>query len=115
MNCDEKHPMIGLSIFGGLASCPQCAATSKRTGERCRAPAMKGKATCKTHGGRSTGARTPEGRAKAAAARTVHGRETNAARDTRRAAQQRLADLEDIGRELGFITGPRSPGRPLKR
>lgn len=92
-----------------------CTARSKRTGDQCRAPAMKGRTTCKTHGGKSTGPRTPEGKARAAAAKTKHGQDTNAARAVRHAAKEQLQDLETIGRELGLITGPRSRGRPLKR
>lgn len=111
----KPTPLTLFTTLGGRVECPQCTATSKRSGQRCRLPALKGRTTCKTHGGRSTGARTPEGKARQAAAHTTHGRETNAARQARHAAQERLADLEAIGRELGMITGPRSRGRPLKR
>ena len=31
---------------------PRCTATSKRTGNRCRAPAVKGWAVCRFHGAR---------------------------------------------------------------
>ncbi len=33
--------------------CQQCTATSKRTGRRCRAPAVKGWTVCRFHGARS--------------------------------------------------------------
>jgi hypothetical protein len=39
---------------------PRCAATSKRTGRRCQAPAERGKSVCRFHGARGgapTGAR----------------------------------------------------------
>lgn len=36
-----------------------------RDGHPCGAPRVKGKARCKLHGGRSTGPRTPEGKARA--------------------------------------------------
>lgn len=40
----------------------------KKTGERCRSKKLHRGAKCKFHGGLSTGARTPEGKAKAIAA-----------------------------------------------
>jgi hypothetical protein len=55
----------------GLA--PRCGART-RAGCPCRAPAIQGKLRCRMHGGRSTGPRTPEGRARVAEARTIHGR-----------------------------------------
>ncbi len=61
--------------LGGRAWTKQCKATSKRTKQQCRAPAMKGKEVCRTRGGLSTGPKTKEGRARCAAAKTVHGRE----------------------------------------
>jgi hypothetical protein len=45
-----------------------------RAGCACRAPAMRGKARCRMHGGASTGPRTAEGLARLRAARTIHGR-----------------------------------------
>lgn len=51
---------------------PRCGAYARSTGEPCRAPAHRDPATgkprngrCKLHGGKSTGPRTPEGRARA--------------------------------------------------
>ncbi len=35
-----------------LQSAPRCAATSKRTGKRCRAPAVRGWPVCRMHGAR---------------------------------------------------------------
>jgi hypothetical protein len=55
-----------------LALIPRCGART-RAGCPCRAPAIRGKLRCRMHGGRSTGPRTPEGRARVAAARTTHG------------------------------------------
>lgn len=40
----------------------------KKTGERCRSKSLHRGGKCKFHGGLSTGARTPEGKAKAIAA-----------------------------------------------
>jgi hypothetical protein len=73
------------STLGGRVTCIQCNALSKRSKTRCRAPAIKGKAKCRFHGGRSTGPRTAQGRARVAAANTVHGRDTRAKRAEYRA------------------------------
>ena len=68
--------MTGFQTLGGRVECTQCNATSKRTKERCRAPAIKGKTKCRFHGGKSTGPRTAEGRARIAKANTTSGEYT---------------------------------------
>lgn len=100
-----------MTIASGRITCLQCHARSKRTGEQCKAPAMKGKKVCKSHGGRSTGPRTEAGRARCAAAKSIHGSSTRQARTELSAELVQLARLEDLGRAVGLITGPRSPGR----
>ena len=45
-----------------------------RAGGVCQNPAIGGRNRCKLHGGRSTGPRTPEGKARTIAAHTKHGR-----------------------------------------
>jgi len=55
-----------------LALIPRCGALT-RAGCPCRAPSIHGKPRCRMHGGRSTGPRTAEGRARIAVARTTHG------------------------------------------
>jgi hypothetical protein len=50
---------------------PRCGARA-RSGNPCRAPAMKN-GRCRLHGGKATGPRTPEGLARIAAAHTTHG------------------------------------------
>ena len=86
-------------------TCTQCDGLSKRTRLRCQAPAIKGKTKCRFHGGRSTGSRTPEGKARQIAANTIHGRETRAIRKERSAKLAELYELEMLGRELGLISG----------
>jgi hypothetical protein len=49
-----------------------------RAGGACQNPTIKGRTRCKLHGGKSTGPRTPEGKARAAAAHTKHGRRSKA-------------------------------------
>jgi hypothetical protein len=51
---------------------PRCGAKARTTGCACQAPAMAN-GRCRSHGGKSTGPRTPEGRASVAAANTTHG------------------------------------------
>ena len=49
-----------------------------RAGGACQNPAIKDRSRCKLHGGRSTGPRTPEGKARSIAAHTKHGRRSRA-------------------------------------
>ena len=97
--------MTTFLTLGGRVQCTQCNALSKRSRQRCQAPAIKGKTKCRFHGGRSTGAKTAEGRARIAAAHTVHGRETRAKRAERSAKLAELHELEMLGRKLGMISG----------
>ena len=98
-------------VAGGHITCNQCQATSKRSRQRCKAPAMKGKRVCKTHGGRSTGPKTEAGRQRCAQAKTIHGRETRETRNVRSLSSARLAVLEEVGFVLGFMKGLRTRGR----
>ena len=49
-----------------------------RAGGACRNPAIGSRTRCKLHGGKSTGPRTPEGKARSIAAHTKHGRRSKA-------------------------------------
>jgi hypothetical protein len=100
-----------LFILGGKICCVRCSATSKRTKQQCMAPAIKGKKKCRNHGGKSTGPKTAEGKARCAEAKTVHGWETRKGRIERGEAMRRLRHLEAIGHMLGFIEGTQMPGR----
>lgn len=93
------------SIAGGRIICLQCRAQSKRTGQQCRAPAMTGKEVCRFHGGRSTGPKTNQGRARCAEVKTIHGRETRSIRTERSEALARLGVLEMLGHSIGLKTG----------
>jgi hypothetical protein len=72
---------------------------------------MSDKNVCRFHGGRSAGPRTESGRARCAAAKTVHGNSTRQARRELSEELANLAMLEQTGRLVGLITGPRSRGR----
>jgi hypothetical protein len=112
MKSSEKSVMEHyLSTFGGKIRCIRCNAISKRTKQQCMAPAIKGKTKCRIHGGKSTGPRTAEGKARCVEAKTIHGWETRQGRIERGLAMQRLRELEEIGHALGMIRGDRIPGR----
>ena len=57
---------------------PRCSATSKRTRERCKAPAVRGWTVCRFHGARGG---APKGEANGA---YKHGLHTNEAKEERR-------------------------------
>ncbi len=67
-----------------------------RSGNPCRAPAMAN-GRCRTHGGKCTGPRTPEGKARSIAAHTTHGRATAA----KRAMQRYVSTLSTRMRLFG--------------
>ena len=101
---------IWLLTAGNKIHCRRCQATSKRTRLQCGAPAMSGKNVCRFRGGRSTGPRTEAGRARCAAAKTVHGLSTRQARAELSAELVQLAMLEELALSIGMIT-VRSRGR----
>ena len=107
--------MSSYTTLGGRVICARCSAKSKRSQERCRNPAIKGKTKCKHHGGRSTGSKTPEGKARQIAANTKHGNETRAIREERSAKLAELYELEMLGRELGLISGSMVARKPVQR
>ena len=107
--------MSNYTTLGGRVACNRCNAKSKRTKQQCRNPAIKGKTKCKNHGGRSTGSRTPEGKARQIAANTKHGNETRAIREERSAKLAELYELEMLGRELGLISGGMVGRKAMKR
>jgi hypothetical protein len=105
-----------LLTAGGIIQCLRCTANSIRTGLQCGRPALKSSKTqkCQYHGGRSTGPKTAEGKARVAAAHTVHGQETNTARAERSAGSARLSRIEDAMYLLEMTTAPRTRGRKAR-
>ncbi len=75
---------------------------------------MKEKNVCRTHGGASTGPRTAAGRAKCAAARTIHGQDTREMRAERRVTLAELQELEALAFDLGMMTGSKTRGPKVK-
>jgi hypothetical protein len=102
-------------IAGGHITCNQCHAMSKRSRQRCKAPAMHGSAVCRIHGALSRGATTEAGKLRARTSNLKHGRETREARNERSLGSARLAVLEEVGFVLGFMGGTRARGiKPQK-
>jgi hypothetical protein len=107
--------MTSYTTLGGRVTCTQCNALSKRTRQRCGNPAIKGKTKCKFHGGRSTGSKTPEGKARQIEANTIHGRETRAIREERSAKLAELYALEKEMRSMGMVEGSWVSRKPPSR
>ncbi|MBQ76883.1 MAG: hypothetical protein CMQ20_17910 [Gammaproteobacteria bacterium] len=75
---------------------------------------MRNKEVCAAHGGKSTGAKTTDGKRRCAAAKTIHGRETRAIRNARSEKLAELRQLETQMVEMGILRGNRTPGRKPK-
>ena len=74
----KGNVLIGLDTrFGADWPGQRCGAKTRR-GSPCRRPANKRNGRCRLHGGRSTGPKSAEGRAKIAAANLRHGEFTQA-------------------------------------
>jgi hypothetical protein len=101
---------------GGKITCLRCTAKSKRSGDQCKKPALRSSKTqkCGHHGGLSRGAITTEGKARIAAAHTIHGRQTQKKRAEQSDASARLSQLEDAMHVLKMTTMPRTRGRKAK-
>ena len=74
----KDNVLIGLETrFGADWPGQRCGAKTRR-GTACQRPASKRNGRCRLHGGRSTGPKSAEGRAKIAAANTTTGQHTKA-------------------------------------
>ena len=108
MKKTELNPTI--STAGGKIACARCAAKSKRTGNQCGKPALKGKAVCQFHGGRSTGPKTETGKARQRASVITSGNYTKESIEDRSRSALRLAGLEDAMYVLKMTDAPRTRG-----
>lgn len=108
-----ENPEKYLVTAGGRITCLRCTAMSKHTREQCRKPALRISRTqkCGHHGGKSSGPKTAEGKARIGAAHLVHGDETNERRLERSEGSLRMAQLEDIMHVLEMTTATRAAGR----
>ena len=90
----EKLAQAGLKTrFGAGWPGRRCGART-RSGGTCKNPAIKDRSRCKLHGGRSTGARTPEGKQRIVDVHWKHGKRS----------QAHVARVKEINAELRRIT-----------
>jgi hypothetical protein len=94
----ESGPLRNGNPRKDLSTVARCGARTRR-GTACLAPAMKN-GRCRSHGGKSTGATSREGRAAQIAANTVHGYYGEEGR-TLRGRMRLLTSLGRILREKG--------------
>jgi hypothetical protein len=106
-----KNIISMLVTGGGKITCPRCTAMSKRSGEQCKKPAIRGKAVCDFHGGRSTGPKTEAGKARQRAAVLKSGYYTKEAMEDKARSVRVLHGLEDAMYVLNMTTMPRTRGR----
>jgi hypothetical protein len=102
-----------MATCGGNIQCRRCLAKSKRTGLQCGRPALSSSKTqkCEFHGGRSTGPKTAEGKAKIAAGAFKTGNYTQAAVQARSHNSAYMLRLEDAMHHLDMASGTRTRGR----
>ena len=77
--------------------------TKTRQGTPCQNPVVTDRNRCRMHGGLSTGPRTPEGKARVAAAHTKHGRRSRAHVARVKAINAELRRVIQQGRRVGII------------
>jgi len=108
-----KNVSSTLVTAGGKITCLRCTSMSKRSGEQCKKPALKTSLTqkCQFHGGRSTGPKTAEGKARQRAAVLKTGDYTKEAMEDKARSVRVLAGLEDALYVLNMTTMPRTRGR----
>ena len=106
----SMHISKFLVLAGGHIRCLRCTAQSKRTKLQCARPALKVSKTakCQFHGGRGSGPKTVEGKARIGAAHLKHGNDTNKNRQERSQASLRLAQLEDLMYVLDMTSAART-------
>jgi hypothetical protein len=108
-----KNVISTLVTAGSKITCRRCTAMSKRSREQCKKPALKTSRTqkCEFHGGRSTGPKTAEGKARQRAAVLKTGNYTKEAMEDKARSVRMLAGLEDAMYVLNMTTMPRTRGR----
>ena len=79
-----------------------CGARTRR-GTACQKPPLRDKTRCRLHGGLSTGPKTPEGKARIAAAHWKHGRRSKGFTEARKQIWADLRAVEARMRADGLI------------
>ena len=92
-----------LITAGGRIKCKRCQARSSRKKQQCGKPAMRSKNVCDTHGGLSTGPKTPEGIKRIQIAHWRHGNETKKAKADRSKKSLMFLMLEEIGHHVNLF------------
>ena len=102
-----------LSTAGGRITCLRCTAKSSRTKKQCGRPALITSTTkvCQFHGGRGSGPKTDEGKARIAAAHIKHGEYSKAAQAATYAGLAKLSQLDDLLYLMKMTSVKRNPGR----
>jgi hypothetical protein len=77
-----------------FSDAPQCTARSKRTGERCKGPAVRGWTVCRFHG---AGGGAPSGERNG---RYKHGQFTKAAKAERKALRELLRLAREVAEQI---------------
>ena len=90
-----------LILAFGKTLVPRCQAPNRR-GEQCAKTAMKNRSVCRNHGGRSTGARTEEGKRRSREANLIHGERSVQGMLRAREDSVRVRQLVDAVRVLGL-------------
>ena len=80
----------------------RCLAKNRR-GTPCQKPAVTSKQRCQLHGGKSTGPRTAEGKARVVAANTKHGRRSKTHAEEIKAINAELREITFELRRDGLI------------
>lgn len=99
-----------LVTAGGSITCSRCQATSKRSKSQCGRPALKGKAVCNFHGGKSNGPKTHEGKERSRQAHIKSGDFTKDTRLRQNRALLNLAYIEDMMHELKITSADKTRG-----
>lgn len=82
------------NIPGDPNKAPRCGALSGRSRNPCRGPAVRN-GRCRMHGGKSTGAKTPEGIERVRKANWIHGCYSAEAQQVRREVRQQKRTLRE--------------------
>ena len=99
----KTNPEKGIPLqFGPDWQGRRCEAKTRK-GTACQKLPLASKARCRLHGGLSTGPKTPEGKARIAAAHWKHGRRSRAFTEARKQIWAELRAVEARMRADGLI------------